>query len=293
MTTIRGWSVSTDDANNNYRLVNSVGWFPLTIPLSYVPGNPVVVEIDGGLFADGTPFPEFVDCFLGFVFATADDAPPHSLPLSTSGYSWAPGRHFVTWIFGSPSWTDEGTNPTASTTNATGGNTRDYTLIDGAGGTPDLPGEGCFVSGRGYTTPYGWFPVLDGTQNEHPAGTYSLQAGQQLECAFFTQTVPNDNTNPTHKCYPQITAIRVIAGGTTVNVPLDSVTVGFGPQGSTGNAWPAWPDVNADYGKPWNTYRAISPGLPPLSGGGVFNDDGVQDLFIAAGAAQRSQGHIF
>ena len=289
--TVRGWEVTTNNVGgspSHYALVNCVGWFPLTLPGAYNGGS-IDINVDGGLYSSGV-FPGSILAYVGITVVTADDQPPHSLALSDSGYTWRPGRHFKTWNAAASAWSAEG--PGATLVNiVANGNTRDYTLIDGGGGSPNFPGEGCYYDI--HTQPYGWDPNLDNTQNEHPAGTYTLAPGQQVEVMIFTQTLPSDGANPDRGAYPVITAINAVvptaSGNVTVPVPLTSLTVGFG-SGSSGIAFPPWfPDPAYHYGVPWNPYRAISPGQPAISGGG---DDGFQDLYLS-GSAVRTQGHIY
>lgn len=293
MARMRGFDVSTDDVSNNFQRALSVGWFPFTIPAAYNGGG-IEFQTNGGIFSAGA-FPAAASCFLGFTLATADDQPPHSLPLSDSSLTWRPGRHFKLWIAGAPNWSGQGFGATLSATIADG-NSRDYTLSDGGAGNPSLPGEGTYLnSGIGFIEPYGYFPDLDGTINEHPPGTYTLTPGAAVEVQFFTQTLPSDNASPLLTCYPLISDITAVvptaSGSLSVPIPLTTFTVGFGIGAQT-VPWPPFPLPNVyNYGTPWNAHRAISTTIPATQGNPAGGGAGYQDLFLAGGGT--SQGLIF
>ena len=285
---LRGWPVSTNDANNvapgKFCFVNSAGKFTFNIPASYSP-EPVYnfgVTVEGGLLAEVPgQFPAKVESLIGIHLVTADDVAPNALPLSDSGYSWRPGRQFKIWgqTPANPSFTTQFTNQEA-VCNIPQLSTSDNTLIDGGGHNPNLPGEGgMLIGGRVFFQPNGWNPDFSTTGST--TGPYSFLAGQQIECFFFFQTLPDDNVNPDYACYPYITKITVFGSGfADIVIPLTDVHIGFGA-GSAGLPWPPWPGSPGDgYGQPWNPYAPAPTAQPPQSGGLTSNDNGYQDVWL-------------
>lgn len=278
---VRGWPVSTNNVNNvagfPFAFVNSQGKAIFNMPPGYAQ-DAFHIEADGGILA-GVPgeFPSSVDVIVGFDIVTMDNAPPDSLPLSNSGYSWKPGRQVKIWGSVSGDFFTEGTNQTISKV-IPANSQSDNVLIDGGGHNPNLPGEGGLILGGLYFQPNGWNP--DFTVSGTTSGPYQLAAGQACELFFFFQSLPNDAVHPTWTVVPYLTALRVVTNAGTVNIPLSSIHGGFGA-GSAGLPWPPWPGSPGDgYGQPWNAYGPISFTQPAASGGLTAADDGYQDVWL-------------
>lgn len=282
---LRGWEVSTADVNDGrFQLTESSGFFRYTIPASFVAGDPIYLHAVGGLMANvAGVFPSSVDGFVRVFMGLGDGLPAQDVPLASTGYTRAIGTSWVTWS-GLPgvTWQVEGPNPDPFTLIISDRSNVTYTLVDGAGGTPNLPNEGTWINLSGDNQPIGFAPALLAVGP--PFGALSPSPGQEVGMALSLQTIPDDPINRDAKCFMYVESItmEMIENGglgPSVFTPIDlrSITVGFGPQGSTGLPWPEPPPAGITYGNPWNPFRLIENVRPPESG---RPDDGYQDLWL-------------
>jgi hypothetical protein len=269
-----------------FNLFTTQGQFDITIPADWDNSSfsPTFdINVTGGIVCPGDS-PLGLYMLAKFEFATVNGGSIITAPTSSDGFAYLPGAVTNTWgTASSDPITTAGIDQPFSTIslgpNEISG--QNDVLIDGA--AYGFPGDG-FVTGAFLPSiqgPCGWVPNINSTQ----AGAgVKLVAGQTASMYVSIYLDIGDDTFPDREAYGVIQSISYTYKGTTVEVPLSSVHVGFG---GGGPVLPYPPSRYSDTPIDFNPLRPVEAVLPPTSFSG-------QDLFLdGVVAVQRTQGHIF
>ena len=264
---IRGPSVSVNNLAANFDLFNTLGFFDFVLPADWdnsPAGGSLDIEIIGGVLADDGVAPPggTFDVFCQWWLDTVNGGSWIGGALSASGNGFAVGAVGREWFgqglatsFGyGLGQTDTGFY---STDNVSVVSTtyKDATPLGYPGDSyADPAGPG------GDSGPPGWFPPVGTASFNDGTPQALLSAGQTVTIALYLFT---DNTNvgdPDHTIFGAVQEINLIYNGTTYNIPITSVQVGW----NNGDNYMSFDNGVDDIEVFPNPRRTVEPAAPPI-----------------------------
>jgi hypothetical protein len=272
MAYLRGPTVSYNIQNGDFNLYTAVGQVDITVPADWdntSSFDPWTFSVTGG-WVLGDEAPDGLYAFIQMSFVTVDGGSAITADVSSDGLGYLPGAVVRYWGTFSmlETWETAGLDQTGTLSfDPTQASSQNATLIDGT--AYGFPGDG-FVDNAAISPiqgPIGWAPsIINAGASTGP----KLQAGQTVTLGLSLYGSVDNDTFPDRTAWAALQSITATYKGTSVEIPITDVWVGFGGGGPV-SPYPS--SVNPDAPYDFNALRAVNTSVPPES---TFS----QDLFL-------------